>query len=941
MVWFLRIGTLFGMMSFLFSSIYAIDCVVSLRHESSFSCLNEYIPDAFYIKKLIYTVPRCCDEEPLRSMLGITEECMYTRRQFKAALLSALKAKRFDSVAVHCMPVAGGYTLHLDFSAQWIFSRVVLSGIVISKERYKNYYSLNAGDVFDSDKHRQSLQKISALLHAEGYCAASVQDTIAFNEKTGLITVYLKIVLGPRFTITDIRVTSDDETALEKKIIKQLKYLRKSLYTKELVDHAAQDLKNYLQRKGYYAASISAEKELYNDTGQVKIRFAVKCGPKAICEFIGNQFFSNQELQHTMQLFGSAGELIPPLIIADEIKALYIKKGFFDAEVTFKEEHESTFFCINEGQRYKVTGTVITGNVPMHLAFDPALFFNALVGSFYDADAYKNCVDACIDRAIHEGFWDIACNEYTYKKTGNKTCMCDISFVFGKQRMLAGISVDRFADVTQSLLFAPYALLQKPLPFSLYIIQEQQQWLYSYCQKKGLLYLSARPEFTETQNGIWLTWKFVGESQPVHFGKTFIIGNSILSESYLKRELSFKEGDIWNKEMLQESLRKIKNLGIFESVSLYPCDIADKSLVKDMYLKTVEDSPLELRTRAGLLFISKNFGIRGGWSYMAGGSVVWKNPTQRADIARLDIDMSRYKHTIRGIYVQPWFFNLPLKTEYKVYVNRYDQPFVVGSRDRLYRLDQDGFLIGWARNLRYWQTGLTMGSEWMRIHKLSARLAQAIDFAPWLIDRWVPYFFVEPSFFLEYLDNKLQPTRGVMTMITAKAMVPYTLSQAFFFKLLIEQSCFIPLYNAVFAFRVRAGHLFNQQFTRIMPNERFYLGGAYSLRGYPPDLVPPLNIYNCNGCEHFVPLGGKSMINMNFELRFPVYGSFSGVVFSDWGALAQHHPAELAAGVVGANGFGIRYNTPVGPLRFDIGWKWKRQMGEPCYAWYLTLGNAF
>lgn len=920
---------LFFLLLFFSSSLSAGSCTISFQQENAFLCLNTLIPDSLFIKKITSNVQSLVED--------LSEDTMSSRRAIVQIIKVAIKIKKFDSVVVACTPVPGGYALSFDFALKQIFSHVFLSGIFWGKEHYARWYSLAPGDFFDMTRHKQSVKKIQSLLHDEGYCDALVYDVIKSDAKTGLVTVYLKIIRGKRFTISQVHVTSN-EKEIEKKLSKKIAILRKASYSKILIDHVAHELKEYLTRKGYHGSVIRCEKELFHDTNMVRIYFFIECGQKARFEYVGNTFFSSQELDGAIQLFGQSDILIPPLIIAEEIKSLYIKKGFFDVSVSFKEESDGTFFCITEGIRYRVTDYTLQAD---QFPFDTHIFFKPLLYAYYDYEEYKRCIDACIDYAIENGFWDCACSDHIYTKTNSGTCTNTMTFLWGKQRFLAGVSVNEYPEIVQEPLFARYAVLPQAIPFSLYIVQEQQQWLYNYCQKKGLLYLSARPVFTETPAGIWLTWEFIGEKQPVHFGKTFIVGNSIIPQRYILRELSFKEGDIWNKNALHDSVRKIKNLGVFESVSLNLCDITDNNVTQDVYLKIIEDSRCEFRTRAGALFVSKNFGIRGGWSYMAGASLVWRNPTYRADLARVDVDFSRYKQTVRGMYVQPWFFNMPLKTEYTVYANRYDQPFVVGSRDRLYRLDQDGFLIGWARKLRYWQSGLTVGSEWMRIHKVSTRLARAIDFAPWLIDRWVPYFFAEPSFFLEYLDDKLQPSRGIMTMITAKVMAPYTISRAFFFKILLEQSCFVPLWSTVLALRFRAGHLFNQEFSRIMPNERFYLGGAYSLRGYPPDLVPPLNTYFCNGCEHFVPLGGKSMINMNFELRFPVYKNVYGVLFTDWGALAQKHPAELAAHVVGANGFGIRYNTPVGPLRFDIGWKWKRQIGEPRYAWYLTLGNAF
>lgn len=81
------------------------------------------------------------------------------------------------------------------------------------------------------------------------------------------------------------------------------------------------------------------------------------------------------------------------------------------------------------------------------------------------------------------------------------------------------------------------------------------------------------------------------------------------------------------------------------------------------------------------------------------------------------------------------------------------------------------------------------------------------------------------------------------------------------------------------------------------------------------------------------------------------YGTFAiatghflgGVVFQDLGALSSNNLASIKpCDVVAGTGVGLRYNTPLGPLRFDFACKWKRQDPSlPMYAWFITFGNAF
>jgi len=218
-----------------------------------------------------------------------------------------------------------------------------------------------------------------------------------------------------------------------------------------------------------------------------------------------------------------------------------------------------------------------------------------------------------------------------------------------------------------------------------------------------------------------------------------------------------------------------------------------------------------------------------------------------------------------------------------------------------------------------------------------------------LIDKRVPYLQIEPSWFWNNLDDKVYPKQGAQTVASLKAMLPLARREAAaWVKALFEQSFFVCLHDSVvLGLRIACGHVFNKSFRAIMPPERFYLGGAQTVRSYQPDFVPPLGRYDDQGSLKHVPIGGRSMLNINTEVRFPLIGQIGMTVFNDIGVLGQDNfqtleSVDIPGAFVGATGCGLWYKTPVGPLRFDAAFKWAKQYSEQSrYAWFLTLGYAF
>jgi len=125
-------------------------------------------------------------------------------------------------------------------------------------------------------------------------------------------------------------------------------------------------------------------------------------------------------------------------------------------------------------------------------------------------------------------------------------------------------------------------------------------------------------------------------------------------------------------------------------------------------------------------------------------------------------------------------------------------------------------------------------------------------------------------------------------------------------------------------------------------SERFFAGGDTTVRGFSQDQLGTPETLDTNG----VPLGGNAVVVLNAELRIPVWHDIGAVTFVDAGNVFAKVNDFAVGDIRGAMGVGLRYRSPIGPLRFDIGFKLDRQrlpngQLERPNAFFISLGQAF
>ena len=424
--------------------------------------------------------------------------------------------------------------------------------------------------------------------------------------------------------------------------------------------------------------------------------------------------------------------------------------------------------------------------------------------------------------------------------------------------------------------------------------------------------------------------------EPTAFGQVTIKGAANVKPEAIRRRLTFQPGDIYSPGEVADSQAAIYDLGMFRAVtprSLNP-EAAGEPL--DIEFEVSERKPRSFEVGLGLSTVER-FRVQVGWTFrnIFGGaqhlSLSGKASSlgtafqTRLHLPHLVTPHTRFTQTA-FVDSQEEINTDPLGLTDRIFVVEDAQPaFDVLRYGAESRVDhQFGRTFGAALGVEL-SSNTFSHVDPLVIRELGSEVA---------VDHFLFTQFAELTW--NTSDRAINATRGFLTVFRAEHSATGILSDFDFVKAAIEGRRYLPLWRrTTLAARLRLGVVQPYGDSEVVPfNVRFYAGGPGSIRGFAPNRVGPLAADNA-------PLGGLSLIEGSMELRFSVVGELGGVLFVDFGQVfessLEYHLEELRYAI----GPGIRYNTPIGPVRFDVGFIIDRRPDEPFGRIELSILQAF
>ena len=400
------------------------------------------------------------------------------------------------------------------------------------------------------------------------------------------------------------------------------------------------------------------------------------------------------------------------------------------------------------------------------------------------------------------------------------------------------------------------------------------------------------------------------------FGETSVRGNSFTSESFIRKQLAYKKGETYQALKLDKTRRSLYDLQTFKIISAIPMKDINRMEDPIQVEILIEEMPR----------ISSEFGVGYGTEdkFRAFADLTYRGLFRRASRVNFYLKHSALEpYHISLKLIQPQFLDKKTSLTINPYFRRQIEPGFDTQTLGLNIPVNRKFSEQFNASLSYYFENVTQRVE-------------AGDYE--IPDRESNKYLYNKSGLMASVSlanglPRFSPEKGLAVYFGFKYN-GYIFSSDFnYTKMWLDMRKYTKIGDYVLSFRGMIGGIYSSDSAQFIPVEdRFYSGGTNSIRGWGRSQLGPKR-------ETGTPMGGKSVVEMNVEIRRPLLWKIDGAVFVDagniWSKPWHYRFNELAY----AAGVGLRYDTPIGPIRFDLGvplWNDKKRV-----QMFLSIGQAF
>lgn len=405
----------------------------------------------------------------------------------------------------------------------------------------------------------------------------------------------------------------------------------------------------------------------------------------------------------------------------------------------------------------------------------------------------------------------------------------------------------------------------------------------------------------------------------VTFGRLHATGNERLSRRRMLKIAGYPEGEAFDPEKLETVRKRLRRSGVFSAITLVEAETLNPDNSMDVALTVVEQKP----RRIGAAFELSNVDgamVSAYWLHrnLLGGGERFRIEAEVSDISA-DADEKDYSFGIRidrPATLNPdttGYIELELSEEHEPEYYQRSGEFSIGfNYIRSERLTAD-------IALSYTRSRVDYGSGYYDYETISLPMAIMWDRRDDMNNAKRGY----------WLSGEATPFAGLKGTGSGLQLV----GEGRVYRSVLEED------RLTFAARGRAGTVLGPDILDVPPDYLFFSGGGGSVRGQPYESLgfdEPLQ----NTAEDAY-VGGQSIVNLSLETRFQLRERIGAVAFVDAGQIWDEGAFQGETKWHAGAGIGVRYDTPIGPIRLDVATPIQGDEDDSKVQIYLGLGQAF
>ncbi len=825
---------------------------------------------------------------------------------------------------------------------------------------------LTLGEPFRESSLREAIDRLKDTLSSEGLYEADVKWALVPHEQTRQMDVVVTVQPGPRAIVGSFNVKNQTPYG-DAELIRRSKIKVKNPFTSARVTRASQRLKKYLVNQGYLGAGILITAGNYDaTTNLVALNYQVTAGPR-VSVAVSGAHVSQGKLRQLLPIYAE-GAVDEDLLQEGRrnIRDYFQRQGYFDADVQVSSRDDPKAgirlisYEVSRGERSRLAGIAFRGNkyfgkdlLEGRLTLQPASFASS--GRFSQT-LVRDDADSIRALYLSNGFLDAKVtsavdNDYQGKK-GN--LFVTFQIVEGSQTLVEALQIEGVHALSKDAVLNVVGS-SPGQPYSAAGVASDRNNILAMYYNDG--YPEARFDDTSAPGSapykVQLTYR-ITEGTRIDVAKVLLTGYQVTRPGIIARQVVIQANGPLREGDVVETQRQLYNLGVFTRVQIAPQNPNGTDPEKVMVVEVRE---------GGRYTIGYGF----GFEVLQIANPCPSNPppnsppcnpnsTQIAASPRGIFEISRANMFGRA---QTLTFKARASTlQYRALAS-YSADNFLGKKalGAALTIFADKTLdVATFTSIRYeaqFQISEKLSPSSSLLYRYFFRRVVATNLNGTISEDQIP-LYSQPTlvsgFGFTYArdrrDNPADPKSGNFNTADASYAATALGSSASFLRLFVQNSSYHPFGRAFvfarstrFGVEVPTGNTTGNAPTnctatttsgQIIPlPERFFAGGAQSLRGFSLNEAGPRD--PCTG----FPIGGLALLIFNQELRFPMRLPFignrlGGTLFYDGGNVysdVDHiNLAWKSASPTVLNyfshtiGFGVRYSTPIGPVRVDFGY---------------------